>query len=53
MKRTGVPLNSLRAFEAAGRHMSFTVAAEELNVTQVARTISRFRCSNADTGRSV
>jgi len=36
LKRTGVPLNSLRAFEAAGRHMSFTVAAEELSVTQVA-----------------
>ncbi|NYZ15313.1 transcriptional regulator GcvA [Azospirillum sp. RWY-5-1] len=28
------PLNALRAFEAAGRHLSFTRAAEELNVTQ-------------------
>ncbi len=27
-------LNSLRAFEAAARHLSFTRAAEELNVTQ-------------------
>jgi LysR family transcriptional regulator, glycine cleavage system transcriptional activator len=29
-------LNGLRAFEAAGRHMSFTRAADELNVTQTA-----------------
>jgi LysR family glycine cleavage system transcriptional activator len=29
-------LNGLRAFEAAGRHMSFTAAAAELNVTQTA-----------------
>ncbi|SVD92321.1 uncharacterized protein METZ01_LOCUS445175, partial [marine metagenome] len=29
-------LNGLRAFEAAARHMSFTLAAEELNVTQTA-----------------
>ena len=29
-------MNALRAFEAAGRHMSFTIAAEELSVTQVA-----------------
>jgi len=28
------PLNSLKAFEAAARHESFTRAAEELNVTQ-------------------
>src|ERR1700685_747061 len=27
-------LNGLRAFEAAARHMSFTAAAAELNVTQ-------------------
>ncbi|MEL7027885.1 MAG: transcriptional regulator GcvA [Pseudomonadota bacterium] len=27
------PLNALRAFEAAARHLSFTKAAEELNVT--------------------
>ena len=30
------PLNSLRAFEAAARHMSFTRAADELNVTPAA-----------------
>lgn len=30
------PLNALRAFEAAARHLSFTKAAEELNVTQAA-----------------
>ena len=30
------PLNWLRAFEAAARHLSFTQAADELNVTQSA-----------------
>ncbi|MEQ9639221.1 MAG: transcriptional regulator GcvA [Alphaproteobacteria bacterium] len=30
------PLNALRAFEAAGRHLSFTNAADELAVTQAA-----------------
>lgn len=30
------PLNSLRVFEAAGRHLSFTRAATELHVTQAA-----------------
>src|ERR1700744_5999440 len=29
-------LNGLRAFEAAARHLSFTRAADELNVTQTA-----------------
>ncbi len=29
-------LNGLRAFEAAARHLSFTLAAAELNVTQTA-----------------
>ena len=29
-------LNGLRAFEAAARHLSFTAAASELNVTQTA-----------------
>ena len=33
MSRTLPPLNALRAFEAAGRHLSFTKAATELNVT--------------------
>ena len=36
MKRSLPPLNGLRAFEAAARHMSFTRAAAELNVTQTA-----------------
>lgn len=31
-----LPLNALRAFEAAARHLSFTRAADELNVTQTA-----------------
>lgn len=39
-KRTATPrlpsLNGLRAFEAAARHLSFTAAATELNVTQTA-----------------
>lgn len=30
------PLNAIRAFEAAARHLSFTKAAEELHVTQAA-----------------
>jgi LysR family glycine cleavage system transcriptional activator len=30
------PLNSLRAFEAAGRHLSFKMAADELRVTPAA-----------------
>ncbi|MGV6873808.1 LysR family transcriptional regulator [Pseudochelatococcus sp. B33] len=30
------PLSSIRAFESAARHLSFTKAAEELNVTQSA-----------------
>ena len=36
MKRSLPPLNGLRAFEAAARHMSFTDAAEDLSVTQAA-----------------
>ena len=36
MNRYLPPLNSLRAFEAAGRHLSSTKAAEELNVTTAA-----------------
>ena len=36
MVRRLPPLNALRAFEAAARHMSFTRAAAELNVTQAA-----------------
>jgi LysR family glycine cleavage system transcriptional activator len=36
MSRHLPSLNALRAFEAAARHLSFTRAAEELNVTQAA-----------------
>ncbi len=36
MKRRLPPLLALRAFEAVARHLSFTRAAEELNVTQAA-----------------
>jgi LysR family transcriptional regulator, glycine cleavage system transcriptional activator len=36
MSRFLPPLNALRAFESAGRHLSFTKAAAELNVTQAA-----------------
>ncbi|EOD81077.1 transcriptional regulator [Grimontia sp. AD028] len=36
MARRLPPLNSLRVFEAAARHLSFTRAAEELFVTQAA-----------------
>ncbi len=36
MKRRLPPLNSLRAFESAARHLSFTKAADELAVTQSA-----------------
>ena len=36
MGRRLPPLNAVRAFEAAARHLSFTKAAEELSVTQAA-----------------
>ena len=36
MSRRLPPLNSLRAFEAAARHLSFTKAADELHVTPAA-----------------
>lgn len=36
MKRGRLPLTSLRSFEAAGRHLSFSRAAEELFVSQAA-----------------
>ncbi|MEH6445570.1 MAG: transcriptional regulator GcvA [Oceanospirillaceae bacterium] len=36
MIRRMPPLNALKAFEAAARHLSFTKAAQELNVTQAA-----------------
>jgi len=34
--RSGIPLNTLRAFESAARHGSFVQAGEELNVTPAA-----------------
>jgi LysR family glycine cleavage system transcriptional activator len=36
MTRYLPPLNALRAFEAAARHLSITKAADELAVTQAA-----------------
>ncbi|MFT5609282.1 MAG: LysR family glycine cleavage system transcriptional activator [Parvicella sp.] len=36
MPRRLPPLNGLRSFEAAARHLSFTLAAQELNVTPAA-----------------
>ena len=36
MPRRLPPLNAIRAFEAAARHLSFTKAAQELFVTQAA-----------------
>lgn len=36
MPRAQLPLNALRAFEAAARRLSFTAAAQELYVTQAA-----------------
>lgn len=36
MRRSRLPLTALRAFEAAGRLLSFTAAADELRVTQAA-----------------
>jgi len=36
MRRRSTPLNPLRAFEVAARHMSFAGAADELGVSQVA-----------------
>jgi LysR family transcriptional regulator, regulator of gene expression of beta-lactamase len=36
MRGMNLPLNALRAFEASARHLSFTRAAIELNVTQTA-----------------
>ncbi|WP_419904942.1 LysR substrate-binding domain-containing protein [Kiloniella sp.] len=36
MKRNRLPLTALRSFEAAGRHENFTLAAQELFVSQAA-----------------
>lgn len=46
------PLNALRAFEAAGRHQSFLLAANELHVS--AASISRFiKLLEADVGKTL
>lgn len=49
MKRGRLPLTALRSFEAAGRHLSFSKAAEELFVSQAAisrqiRELETFLC---------
>lgn len=36
MSKNNISLNGLRAFEVASRHLSFTLAAKELNITQAA-----------------
>ncbi|MCK5919635.1 MAG: LysR family transcriptional regulator, partial [Methylococcales bacterium] len=36
MKRRSIPLQTLHAFEATARHLSFTKAANELNLSQSA-----------------
>lgn len=36
MRRSFPPLNALRAFESAARHLSFSKAAQELNITPAA-----------------
>ena len=43
------PLNALRAFEAAARHLNFRLAAEELGVTQGA-VAQHVRTLEADLG---
>ena len=50
MKRGRLPLTALRSFEAAGRHLSFSKAAEELFVSQAA--ISRQVRELEETGRT-
>ena len=49
MDRKWLPLNALRAFEAAGQHLSFTAAANSLTVAQsaVSRHSSFWRISSA------
>ena len=49
MKRGRLPLTAMRSFEAAGRLLSFSRAAEELFVSQVAisRQIRELEASSA------
>ena len=46
------PLNWLRAFEAAARHLSFTQAARELNMTQSAVS-QQSKSLEGDLGRAL
>ena len=46
------PLTTLRAFEAAARHMSFAKAADELNVTPAALSY-QIKSLEADLGTPV
>jgi len=43
MKRTHLPLNALRVFDAAARHLSFTRAADELAVISRRHAFGRTR----------
>lgn len=52
MSRKIPPLNALRAFEAAARHLSFTRASEELFVTQAAVS-HQIKALEADLGVSL
>ena len=51
MRRKNLPLNALRAFEAAARLGRLTVAAEELGVTHgaVSRQVRQLKPSSAST----
>ena len=46
------PLNALRAFEVAGRHLNFPLASEELGVTQGA-VAAQVRMLEAHLGRAI
>ena len=46
------PLTSLRAFEAAARHLSLTKAAQELNVTAGAHTPATARMTSSNIVRA-
>ena len=55
MKRGRLPLTALRSFEAAGRLGSFTLAADELSVSQaaVSRQVKELEAENARLKRIV
>ena len=52
MTRSLLPLSWYRAFEASARHKSFTVAAEELNITQSAVS-QQIKAMEARVGREL